>query len=201
MNKRGDFKMAMNAAKAGQTYEAGLSMACARLDTAHDKPMDARLTILRQQATEIFRYVQAGGVDFHDAIDRLDNAREALGIDPERASDLHARAQCGGKATRATDGAAAGTRFAATLRDSCSRACPTSRCVRSTGCGRSALALGKVTALAGYGGLGKSTVLFDMAAAVNRGAAWPAGEGFAPLGSTPHPVIAKTIRKTPSRQD
>ena len=42
---------------------------------------------------------------------------------------------------------------------------------------------GKVSTLAGDGGLGKSTVLITMMAAVSRGRKWPNGEGQAPLGS------------------
>lgn len=176
--------MAMNAAKAGQTYEAGLSSCLRVIYTAHDKPMDARLTILRQQATEIFRYVQAGGVDFHDAIDRLDNARESLGIDPGKAQIIFTLARN-----------AAEKPLAPPMAPPLAPASPQPSGIVLTRMSDIAMrsvdwlwpervALGKVTALAGYGGLGKSTILFDMAAAVSRGAAWPAGEGFAPLGST-----------------
>jgi putative DNA primase/helicase len=38
------------------------------------------------------------------------------------------------------------------------------------------IAIGKVTTLAGEGGLGKSTLLFDIAARVSRGDAWPDGD-------------------------
>ena len=47
----------------------------------------------------------------------------------------------------------------------------------------SLVAVGKVTVLAGDGGIGKSTVLLDMAARTSRGALWPDGSGAAPLGS------------------
>ena len=46
------------------------------------------------------------------------------------------------------------------------------------------LAKGKVTALAGDGGLGKTTVLLDISARTSRGDVWPDGEGRAPVGST-----------------
>jgi hypothetical protein len=46
------------------------------------------------------------------------------------------------------------------------------------------IAKGKVTVLAGEGGLGKTTVLLDIAARTSRGNAWPDGEGRAPVGST-----------------
>ena len=46
------------------------------------------------------------------------------------------------------------------------------------------IAKGKVTALAGEGGLGKSTILFDIAARTSCGDIWPDGEGRAPICST-----------------
>jgi putative DNA primase/helicase len=45
------------------------------------------------------------------------------------------------------------------------------------------VAKGKHTALAGEPGVGKSTLLYWMAAVVSKGSAWPAGEGTAPAGS------------------
>ena len=45
------------------------------------------------------------------------------------------------------------------------------------------VAIGKVTVLAGDGGIGKSTVLLDIAARTSRGARWPDGSKAAPLGS------------------
>ena len=46
------------------------------------------------------------------------------------------------------------------------------------------IAVGKVTALAGDGGLGKSTILFDIAARLSRGEHWPDGRGRAPVRSS-----------------
>jgi putative DNA primase/helicase len=45
------------------------------------------------------------------------------------------------------------------------------------------IAIGKLTLLGGEAGLGKSQVGIGMAAAVTKGAAWPCGEGCAPLGN------------------
>jgi RecA-family ATPase len=44
------------------------------------------------------------------------------------------------------------------------------------------IALGKVTMLAGEGGLGKTNVLMDIAARCTRGGTWPDGAGNAPAG-------------------
>ena len=45
------------------------------------------------------------------------------------------------------------------------------------------IALGKHSAIAGVGGLGKSQVLYNTAARISKGEAWPEGEGKAPKGS------------------
>jgi hypothetical protein len=44
-------------------------------------------------------------------------------------------------------------------------------------------ALGKLSLIAGYGGLNKSTLTLDMACRVTTGAEWPHNEGNAPLGN------------------
>ena len=46
------------------------------------------------------------------------------------------------------------------------------------------IAIGKVTVLAGDGGLGKSTVLFDLAARLSRGDHWPVSPERAPVRSS-----------------
>ncbi len=173
--------MTMTAASAGRTYEAGL-LSCLRvIYMAHDQPMELKQSILRQQATEIFRYVRDGGVEFHDAIDRLDNAREAIGISADSAQVIFTRARDAAETPRVPPPAAP----AAPQPSGIVLQRMSDIEMRSVDwLWQDRIALGKVTALAGYGGLGKSTILFDIAAAVSRGAAWPAGEGFAPFGST-----------------
>ena len=42
---------------------------------------------------------------------------------------------------------------------------------------------GMLSLLAGFGDVGKSTVLYDMASRISTGAPWPNGEGMAPKGS------------------
>ena len=42
---------------------------------------------------------------------------------------------------------------------------------------------GKLTLMAGLGGMGKSTILYDMAARISTGAEWPDGAGIAPQGN------------------
>ncbi len=56
------------------------------------------------------------------------------------------------------------------------------------------LAIGKVTTLAGEGGLGKSTLLFDVAARVSRGDAWPDGD----IRNTPGVVLILSSEDDPA---
>ncbi len=55
-------------------------------------------------------------------------------------------------------------------------------------------AIGKLTLLAGEGGLGKSTVLFDIAARTSRGDGWPDG----PRGSVPQSVFILSSEDDPA---
>ena len=177
--------MAMTAERLRQTYEAGVSSCLRVIYSAHDRPMDLREIILRQQATEIFRYMRDGGLDLHDTVDRLDNAREALGIAADTGQIIFAQA-------RQVADMPAAPPLAPSSPQPSGRAPSDIVLTRMSDIEMRSVdwlwpdrvALGKVTALAGYGGLGKSTILFDIAAAVSRAAAWPAGEGFAPFGST-----------------
>ncbi len=56
------------------------------------------------------------------------------------------------------------------------------------------IAIGKVTEFAGPGGVGKSTLLFDIAARVSRGAAWP----DSPVGGIPQSVFILSAEDDPA---
>jgi hypothetical protein len=176
----------------GAWAQRALTLVCDEMRRAAE---GARNETLNRGAFRLGSIVARGWLDQHQAIDNLSGAALVSGLPPDEVQSTLASGFVAGLKSPAPDpedrpretraparrgvrhGPNGETRHLVSRRLSDVQM----RVIEWVWPGR--VALGKHTTLAGEPSVGKSTLLYWIAAAISRGAQWPCGEGTAPKGS------------------